>query len=175
MIKKDNSEIFLTFIEKSVGVRLNGMRNLPAIRDWCRQTGLIDEFQQAKWLEKISIDPKIRMYSICRGDKVVGVCGLTDIDHLNQRAEFSLYIFPKQQKQGYAKVALHLLLAHGFGELNLRTIWGETFVGNPAMKLFQAMGFQLEGRRRNFYFKNGRFLDADLISMTREEFENGCD
>jgi len=173
--KIEGDKLFLSYIPHEVGRTLHNVRNSPEIRDWCRQTGLIDDNQQKNWLEKISEDPSIRMYAICLENKVLGICGLTDIDHLNQRAEFSLYIFPAEQRKGYAKSALKALFDHGFSELNLNTIWGETFAGNPAMKLFQSIGMQMEGKRRNFYFKNGKFIDAFLVSITREEFQNASD
>ena len=147
-------------------------RNLPEIRDWCRQVGLIDPIQQEDWHKRISSDPTIRMYTIYMGDSV-GVCGLTDIDHVNQRAEFSCYIYPEHQGSGYATKALKTLFKHGFDDLNLNMIWGETFEGNAAIHIFtEKLGMFLEGTRRNFYYKKGKFLDAHLLSISKEEFRN---
>jgi len=170
--------INLDYLYKYSVEYLNSRRNDHRIRDWCRQVGLIDEYQQDKWYQKISEDPKIRMYLIRHKDKdnglvCVGVCGFTDIDHLNQRAEFSCYIFTNEQGNGYATKALQTLFKHGFDDLNLNMIWGETFDGNPAVDLFtKKLGMLLEGTRRNFYYKKGKFLDAHLLSISREEFRN---
>lgn len=181
MIHTNDINIKLDAINPDIGTRLNKIRNEPGVRNWCRQAGLIDDFQQQEWLADISVRKDIRMYAIrCEtahsefGD-YVGICGLTSIDHLNQRAEFSCYVFPKFRLKGYCRAALIGLFRHGFDDLNLQTIWGETFDGNPAINLFQSIGMQLEGRRRNFYFKRGKFIDVFLLSMTREEFHNAHD
>jgi RimJ/RimL family protein N-acetyltransferase len=159
----------------STGLSLNAIRNKEEIRKWCRQIGLIDDTQQDAWHKKISSDPTIRMYAIkdieASNNRIVGVCGLTDIDHVNQRAEFSCYIFPDQHRKGYASEALLVLFQHGFNDLNLNMIWGETFEDNPAYYLFKyKLHMTEEGIRRNFYFKNGRFINAYLLSISRKEF-----
>lgn len=110
------------------------------------------------------------MYEVLRGRELVGVCGLTDICPVNQRAEFSLYIFPEHHQQGYGSEALSCLLTHGFKNLNLNRIWGETFDQNPGAKVFERLGFRHEGKREEFYFREGRFIDAHLYSIGRKEW-----
>ena len=100
----------------------------------------------------------------------VGVCGLTDIDWINRRAEFSLYVAPEQHRKGLGHRALNLLFAEGFGTLNLNLIWGETFKGNPAAIMFLKAGMKKEGTRREFYYRNGIYTDAILYSIRRDEF-----
>lgn len=98
------------------------------------------------------------------------MCGLTSIDHLHQRAEFSLYVGPQYRKRGYAKETLKTLFSYGFVALNLNCIWGETFDGNPAAKIFESVGMVREGTRRDFYFKKGKFIDCHLYSVKRSEW-----
>jgi RimJ/RimL family protein N-acetyltransferase len=152
-------------------------RNDYRIWKWCRQNDLLSLDNHYSWFDKIKNDPTIKMYKITPsgdpndvGEWLLGVCGLTDIDRVNQRAEFSLYIDPEMQRQGYAKAALKTLLSHGFMNQNLNVIWGETFEGNPAYDMFLKLGMKHEGTRRQFYFKEGRHIDAHLISMTRQEY-----
>jgi len=146
-------------------------RNIWSTRKWCRQRGLISDLDQYAWYIEQNNDPTIEMFEI--QDKelhTVGVCGLTDIDHVNQRAEFSLYIYPEERSNGFAKKALKTLFSHGFQDLNLNHIFGETFDGNPAAKLFKSVGMTNEGTRRKFYFKDGEFIDCDFYSILREEW-----
>ena len=169
-------------IDKNHGVHLNPLtsndmetlrnwRNNPKIYSWCRQTDLISDINQSKWFQSISNDPSIKMFMISHGINDLGVCGLTSIDYISRRAEFSLYISPEHQKKGYAKKALKTLLATGFENYNLNLIWGESFDKNPAIELFESLGMQYEGTRRQFYFKNGKYLDAHLYSITASEYE----
>ena len=151
------------------------MRNDPRVYRWCRQNNLITDLQQEEWIKKISFDPSIRMYTIwthhstSHGVELVGVCGLTSIDLINKRAEFSCYIDPDHQKKGFAKDALKALFKYGFEEMNLNIIWGETFSDNHAQHLFEKMGMVKEGVRRDFYFKAGKYCDAILYSIKRTE------
>lgn len=161
----------LTTVEMKDAQMLREWRNDPCIWAWCRQNDLISEQEQVEWIERQRKDPSIRMYVIEDvNSNAVGVCGLTSIDRYNRRAEFSLYIGPEKQRMGFAKKALSTLLSHGFQNLGLNVIWGETFDENPALEIFKGLGFQVEGRRRDFYWKRGRFIGATLVSITGGEW-----
>lgn len=145
-------------------------RNDEKIWRWCRQHDLVSDAQQRAWFDRIGSDPTIKMYMVRAGGMPVGVTGLTSIDQVNRRAEFSLYIAPSNQRQGFARKALKTLLAHAFLNLNLHVVWGESFDGNPALKLFDEIGFSYEGLRRDFYFRQGQYIDAHLISIKDSEW-----
>lgn len=165
--------VSLNRIESTDLVTLQKWRNNFDIRKWCRQHDLIHENSQKAWFDKQSSDPTISMYKIeISGNRSVGVCGLTDINLIHRRAEFSLYVGKEHQGQGYGKAALITLLKHGFYSYNLNIIWGETFQGNPAIPLFESLGMKREGMRRDFYFKNGEYTDAFLYSVNRKQFES---
>lgn len=166
-----NKEIYLDTIDIEDMKKLRKWRNHPDIYQWCRQHSLINEIKHGNWYEWQATEPSVEMLIIrtATGDPV-GVCGLTSIDHLHRRAEFSLYIAAHRQGKGYGYNGLRMLIDHGFRDLNLNIIWGETFEGNPAMSMFERIGFVYEGTRRQFYFKNGVYLDAHLVSITKEEF-----
>lgn len=145
-------------------------RNDFAVRRWCRQVGLIDSIQQDDWFIRVSQDPTIQMFHVQDKNAFVGVAGLTSIDMVNLRAEFSLWVKPGVHKKGYGEKALKTLFQYGFDELGLHIIWGETFEGNPAAGLFERLGMVPEGVRRDFYYKQGKFINAILYSIKDEEF-----
>lgn len=149
-------------------------RNNPAIWKWCRQCDVIQVGQHVNWLQNVTSDTsKIRMYEIIDSQQeLLGVCGLTDIDHINRRAEFSLYILPEYHKKGFGRKALKTLFKHGFYNLGLNSIWGETYEGNPALELFLSLGMTHEGTRDEFYYRDGGFIDCHLISLTRSVFDD---
>ena len=151
---------------------LREWRNDHRIRSWCRQTGLITVMDQERWFRWQNDDKATNMFAIIEPSKgaVIGVCGLTSIDFISRRAEFSLYIAPNKQGMGYGQHALQTLCKYGFYELGLNSIWGESFDKNPAMTMFKRVGFKEEGTRRQFYFKDGKFIDAHLFSLLRSEF-----
>jgi len=160
---------------------IRAWRNDYRIYKWCRQDDFITDVGQRNWYEKQRTDPHIRMWLVALDatdpdtnkirKRAVGVCGLTSIDMISRRAEFSLYIDPDLHKMGLGKAAMHCLFQKGFDDLNLNMIWGESFDGNPAISLFKKFGMKHEGVRRNFYFKEGEYLGAHLFSMTKKEWK----
>lgn len=149
-------------------------RNDREVMRWCRQSDLITENDHSEWYFRQQSDPAIKMYAIknhgLKNSLLVGACGLTSLDLLNRRAEFSCYIGPEHQRQSFARQALLTLFFHGFKNLGLRSIWGETFADNPAEELFEKIGMKKDGIRRDFYFKDGKFINATLYSVLDKEW-----
>jgi RimJ/RimL family protein N-acetyltransferase len=171
-------------IDFGYGVTLNALRgdnlnvylncrNHPDIRKWCRQYDVISMRDHIKWYESLDGRKDVSMYELVNySGTFVGVCGLTSIDRVNSRAEFSLYIKPDQQRKGYAKAGIKTLFSHGFLSHNLNVIWGETFEGNPALKMFLDLGMALEGTRHEFYYRDGHYIDCSLVSLSKREFKD---
>jgi len=166
--------IYLRRISESDLPILFQYRNDFNIYKWCRQYGPLHSAGHKKWYELQVDDIYTEMFSICHNNEMlpIGVCGLTDVDLVNRHAEFSLYIGKKFQGHGCAKAALKELFDFGFKSLNMHMIWGETFDGNPAMHLFKKMGMEVSGKRPQFYYKEGKYIDAHLLYITREKWLN---
>lgn len=139
---------------------------------WCRQSSLVDLRSHLEWFDWQSKDPNTKMFAVNAPNfELVGVCGLTSIDWVSRKAEFSLYICPEYRNRKLSVPALKSLFGHGFQDLGLNVIWGETFDGNPAFDMFLKMGMVHEGTRRDFYYKDGKFLNAHLVSMRADEWK----
>lgn len=164
------NNIALSTIDKEMLPTLRKWRNHPSVKRWCRQHNLINEINHQNWYEWQSKDKSLEMLSVIKDSDLIGVCGLTSIDYIHRRAEFSLYIGPEHQCKGHGKKALIELLSFGFNDLNLNLIWGESFNGNPALSMFESIGFCYEGTRRMFYYVDGEYLDAHLVSISKDEF-----
>lgn len=166
-------DICLRRIERDDLPDLLNWRNDPSLMKYFRQVSELSEAEHLNWFEKMQLDKSVEMFKVDAFDRcytTIGVCGLTSIDYINSRAEFSLYIAPEFQREGYGKQALNLLLDQAFNKFNLHLVWGESFEYNPAREMFKKMGFIEEGARRDFYYKDGRYIDAYLYSITREEW-----
>jgi len=165
--------VFLDAVNPDSQDQLRQWRNDPRINSWCRQVGLISQMHQDRWFRAQAEDETMRMFCVRNDEKeLVGMTGLTSICFINSRAEFSLYIAPEHQGNGYAKGALQSICHFGFKHLGLNSIFGESFEGNTAIDVFKEVGFKFEGVRRAFYFKNGSHINAILLSMLKSEFEN---
>lgn len=163
------------FLSTDIPKESRAWRNDPTIWKWCRQYKLISEAEQFVWVSSLSSTPSVYMLGIYDPyigvrDIPVGVCGLTSIDRHNQSAEFSIYIAPDHQGNGYAEDALKVLLRHAFSDWNLNRVWGEVYSGNPALENFERVGFRREGILRQAYFRDGKFIDCHRIGILREDF-----
>jgi RimJ/RimL family protein N-acetyltransferase len=145
-------------------------RNKREVWDWCRQYTLISELEQEAWFKSIHSNPTIKMYSLRRTGLQMGVCGFTSIDKHNRSAEFSLYINANSQGNGYGELGLRTLIKHGFEDWGFKRIWGEVFAGNPAMKIFERVGFTKEGELRSSYWRKGKWINSTIISLLDEEY-----
>ncbi len=143
-------------------------RNREDVRKYCRQNDLITEEAQLKWFDSLPSDPTVKMYRIVlENGKDVGVCGLTSIDLWNRRAEVSLYTVPYDY--GIEKAALLTLIRHAFSTLGLQSLYLESFKPEDRRQLYVDCGFNPEGTRRQFYFREGKFQDAYLYSLLATE------
>lgn len=146
-------------------------RNDPAVAQWCRDSAPLHYEGHKAWYLAQTKNPKVSLFAIDDGPPACGVCGLTDIDLVHRRAEFNIYVGKEHQGKRLGRDALIALFRYGFYTLGLNRIYGETFEGNPALILFKRLNMTEEGLRRDFYYRDGRFINAHLISISRESFD----
>lgn len=103
---------------------------------------------------------------------VVGVCYVLGIDWINRSAEFAIMIGNQAaQGKGIGEAATRLTLRHAFADLNLERVYLEVLDTNDrARRLYEKVGFQVEGLKRHAVFKSGVYQDMLLMSILRTEF-----
>lgn len=103
---------------------------------------------------------------------VVGCCGLYVIQWICRRADFRIIVGePDAWNKGIGSEAALLTVAYGFDKLNLETIYlGVNTENEGAVKSYEKAGFVREGVRRKLIYRNGRYYDALMMSVLREEF-----
>ncbi len=85
--------------------------------------------------------------------------------------DMGLWIGIPFQGKGYGVEAVRLIVQYGFQKLNMEKIEAKIFTGNLASKrVFEKVGFQLEGTIRKCEKKHGRFIDEWLLGILKEEF-----
>ncbi len=102
----------------------------------------------------------------------VGICGLYAIQWICRRAEFRILIGNDQARgKGLGSEAARLVVDYGFMKLNLETIYlGVNTENRQAIGSYEKAGFKPEGVRRKLIYRNGRYYDALMMSILREEF-----
>lgn len=102
----------------------------------------------------------------------IGNIALQGIHPVYRSAEFTIVIGDKSARgKGYSKEAARLLCSHGFFSLNLHRIGCGTFAENlPMVRLAEYLGMQVEGRRREAAFKNGKYIEVIEFGVLQAEY-----
>jgi RimJ/RimL family protein N-acetyltransferase len=114
-------------------------------------------------------------FVICRIEdrRPVGAVDLHEIQLVNGSASLGITIGdPADTNHGYGSDALRALLGFGFGELRLERIWLDVYDYNErARRVYERVGFVLEGTLRHALYRDGRFHDVLRMAILREEWD----
>jgi len=168
MIK--GKRIILRAVEEEHLSKLLLWRNmyLPYFREY-RVMGIED--QRRWWRDKILNDDSWQYFVACDQATVVGAVGLTYIHPIYQTAEFAITVGERYRGNGYGSDMLKTIIKHGFESLNLNRIWCEVYDNNEAIGLYRKIGFKDEGTLRQHVYKDGKYLDAHVLGMLREDYK----
>ncbi len=106
--------------------------------------------------------------------KIIGGCGLKNVDIKQGTAKLGYWLGEKYWKQGYGSEALEALIKLGFKKLKLRRLAADVFVGNPSSgKLLVKYGFRLEGKKRKAVVSraNGKIYDVYIYGLLKDDYK----
>lgn len=175
------SKIRLRELSRQDLPRVNKWRNDPDVIAYLGSNFLyINEQIDEKWFDGYlaSRDKNVRLAIIDGAtEQHIGNVNLTAIHPINRSAEFSIFIGEKQcQSKGLGGEVTRLVLAHGFGDLNLNRIYLFVLKTNErARKMYQRLGFVEEGCEREAVFKNGEYCDLIVMSVLRADYKAGAE
>lgn len=105
-------------------------------------------------------------------DEPVGIVTTANFNPLNRSVEIIILINPERRRKGLGKDALKTVSKFLFFQRGLNRIYSQ--VGNfntPGTKLFQSVGFKLDGKLRQNHFYKGEFHDTFVYSLLRFELD----
>jgi RimJ/RimL family protein N-acetyltransferase len=163
-------KVFLRAIETEDLKQLLDWRNLPEFRRYFREIRELNMDQQLNWYEKIVLsDPNVKMFAITDiQHQLIGACGLCYIDWVNRSADFSIYIGVDGLyiDDVLAVDVSKLLIRYGFEELNLHRLWAEIYsFDNKKKKLFETLGFHLDGLHKETHWAEGKWHDSLFFGL----------
>ena len=152
---------------------LRTQRNRPELYKYFRQDKPITEIEQKRWWRNT---PKNRMaLFLVLDDKSekVGYVGFNPLSRYARMAEFGTFILPEHQSKGYGRQAMELLLAKGFKEYNLATIYSDVldYPGENRFAFYEGLGFVKHAVQDKGYVKQGVRVPSIKFYMTREMYE----
>ena len=103
----------------------------------------------------------------------IGNIKLEPIHWLHRAATVGILIGDMRfQGQGLGEEAMRLCLSYAFERLALRKISLGVLANNTrAIRLYERLGFVIEGRKRQEYWSEGAFQDSLIMGLFREEYK----
>ncbi len=130
---------------------------------------------EEEWFNRQRNDTSSRHFAILtRAEgRVIGNCGLHQIDWTNQNAIFGIFIGDKDYwDKGFGTDATRTLLRYAFEEANLHRIELEVFAFNlRAIRVYEKCGFKLEGVRKQALYREGQWHNEHVMAILRDEWQ----
>ncbi len=107
--------------------------------------------------------------------KHIGNITLHQIDWKDRHGEIGIIMGDKKSGgKGYATEAIKLIVKHAFKNLNLHKLYAGVIEGNEASeRVFEKIGFKLEGKLRKHFYLNGKYLDCYRMGFLKSEYLKG--
>ena len=163
--------------------------DLSTIKDWrnsqmevLRQWKPLTDANQERWYQIVSEDQHLVIFSVMEYSdlnhlQLIGYCGITNIDYINQRGEISFLVDPNRAcnpdlyRTDFSAV-LYLLCQYGFDELNFHKIFTETFAfRKDHIRILTEFGFRNDGIMREHQYTKGRYWNSIIHSIIRNEWK----
>jgi len=106
------------------------------------------------------------------GWRMIGNCGVFDIDPVNRMGELGIMLGDKDEwNKGYGTEVMSMLVRHCFDTLNLNRVHLRVYAENArAKRAYEKAGFVEEGRLREAVYKHGKYDDVVMMSVLRSEW-----
>jgi RimJ/RimL family protein N-acetyltransferase len=171
-IKGEN--ITLRAIETDDLRQLQSWANDPDIQymlgGWHFPTNMND---QQNWYNSLSCSSNNQRFMIVNEENtVIGMSNLVNINFKDGNAEHGLLLDEKYRGRGYGYKVVLATMNYAFNELRLNRLETTIIANNAAsMHLFlDKCGWRQEGVLRNWYFRQGKFIDKIYLGILKEEF-----
>jgi len=104
-------------------------------------------------------------------DELRGEIVLNDIDDVVRKANMRLVMRPAYRGRGYGTEGIELVLGFAFDGLGLHRVELDVLSINARAKsLYENIGFQVEGRRRDAYRDGDGWCDGIDMAMLEDEY-----
>ena len=130
--------------------------------------------EHAGWYRRVVRDRTQVIFAIETrpGHEHVGNCGLREVDRRSRKAKLWIYLGKEFVGKGYGGEATGLLLKYGFGRLKLNRVYLYALGSNTrAIRMYERLGFRVEGRFREDLFTGGRYEDSVWMGLLKKDFQ----
>lgn len=140
---------------KDAEIYARWLNDMEVVRFLTMATSIINTENERNLLEELSKSHNYGIVTI-EDDKLIGTCGLINMDTVNRSAEIGIFIGDKNYwHQGYGTEAMRLLMDYGFRYLNLHNVMLQVYSFNKnAVECYRKLGFSEIGRRRQAVYRD---------------------
>lgn len=156
--------------------------DLPLLKDWSNDaeiqrllggwhfpTSMAD---QRAWLAGLNCRSNDQRFAIdAPGVGLVGTANLVNIDWKNRTAFHGMLLGKREQQQrGLGRDTIMTIMRYAFDELGLAHLDGDMIEYNASsLKVYvERCGWEVQGRKRGWYFREGRRWDKVLVGVSAE-------
>jgi ribosomal-protein-alanine N-acetyltransferase len=148
--------------------------NDPAVWQTTGSRTPYTEQQEREWYEeRASAENGNVNFTIAVDGDPVGSLGLHGLDDVSGSAELGLWLAEDYWGQGYGTEASRLATGYAFDQHRRHRVVARVFAGNEASKrVWEKLGFELEGTHRDEVYANGEYKDVHYYSVLESEWND---
>src|SRR5690606_38404427 len=148
--------------ENELSARVELLNN-PEISKFLNTHEIFNIEKTINWFKEIKKDKSRFDCVFYVNTQIIGMGGLVKINYINKNAELYMYLNPVFQGMGFGFKSAKKLCEYGFNKFNLEKIYLFTFNENyRANRLYEKLGFKLEGILRQHTIKDGVLKDRNV-------------
>jgi len=100
----------------------------------------------------------------------IGSVSVVDADY--KRPELRFWLVPEAQGEGYGADAVSAAIDYAFRNYPAPTVTATAYAFNDASRgLLESLGFEQEGRKRDYMYVDGEWVDAIGYALGREQWD----
>ncbi|MCL2605216.1 MAG: GNAT family N-acetyltransferase [Defluviitaleaceae bacterium] len=176
MIKFQGNNIYLAALERADCKKICEENEYdfadplePTLFGWSAENA--DEwYEEIQRLLKENVN--IRVGIFLNDGTVIGDVALQSIDERNRSCTIGIGIAKISERgKGYGTEAIRLMSEYGFNNIGFERIASDTLeINTPMRKVFEKLGFTLEGRARKAVYFRGKRYDRVYYGLLAEEW-----
>ncbi|HMS64863.1 MAG TPA: GNAT family protein, partial [Ignavibacteria bacterium] len=96
-----------------------------------------------------------------------------DLDDTNRCTEMGMDIFKNYRGKGFGKKSFAMIFQYLFESINVHTVYAKVGAYNETSLIAaQKAGYKISGKIPESLFRNGKYWDNILLSITADEYKN---
>lgn len=172
-VRLEGQNVYLRYITYDDTDMIVRWRNQENVRKYFLFREDFTTAMHESWLKNRVETGDVDQFIVCMKDtdRPVGSTYLRDIDHVNGKAEYGVFLGEEEVRgQGIGKEILNLTVKYAFDELKLHRVYARVIEGNDASKYcFLNCGFKQEALLRDTIFVEGEYINVVILGKLKDE------